>query len=1672
MPAEPSKEPAHLPSDSDVRSVLDALREKLLDLSTRNRLLSFRHSRSNCIRIVDELPDQLFAELMDGKSFSLVAVPEPTKQEISEYIETLDDPPESEPADPEAVRPTADVWAKRSGISATYELPFPITSGEGPEKHADAGAQTLLYPDDLERRARKLAADARTATEESGVNMFHLALGFLEWTDPKSDEKSFLAPLVLVPVELRRTRQGSRFKYTFAWTGEDLQENLSLRHKLDQLGLVLPGFEDPLVPEDYFAQVARLVADRPAWRIRRMASFALFNFAKLQMFLDLDPERWPAEFALESRPLVKSLLAGERRERGDGSLRFEEMAEADQAEYIDLQLDLVDNADSSQARALISALGGDSLVVQGPPGTGKSQTITNLTAAALAAGKTVLFISEKLAALEVVRRRMKELGLGDFCLELHSNKTRKAMLVEDVARRLAASHRFGTPERLQGIEAQLREERDRLDRFVALSRRPRGALGWPLSRVLFESGKARHVLGDVTINLPDPRSFDLEEITEGDRRRTHEALAGVVEQISKSGGVKGLAENPWRGVRSDRVLGHDVLRAASAARSVARALRDLKDRVVGFGELVGLEESATEAQTADIAGLSDLKTAFDEAVAHATDAVAFADEVERLSGTDLGAGRARIEASVAMVDVVAACPRPDKISLNPAVASEDIDAVLDRVGQRVDRAKELAPEIWAQVDLKAARRQDLNRHVVSRAADVIESAGLLGRLGSDFRHARDVWRSINLPGASRPDPAILRRLAEYLEQLEMLTDDDEATRLLGDAFKGEDTDIEALRNARQWYRDLESASGDADADIAGTLFGLDGEALELLALGAAHPLRDSACAWLALIRDQPALAPGLGDPADFAGVFLSASVAWIPAAARERLATDGDAWRPLIESSARVAATLERVRSARSDFAGVVGEEKVEALAGPGQSLADAAQSTLHAADSIEDLNAWLDFDRVFQGVDDPVAHRLTDMVLNADLAPEHLLTAYDHLLFDRLARAAIEGEPDLRSYLNLSIDDIRERYRELDEATMELRRARIAADLAARPVPEGRQSARVGDLTDSALLRKEIKKKRRHLPIRKLVSRAGNALQALKPCFMMGPASVAQYLVPGEITFDLVIMDEASQLRPEDAVGALARAGQAVIVGDSKQLPPTSFFDTLGDSTGEEEDEDLVASTMESVLDQAEALLPTRTLKWHYRSRHPSLIQFSNKHFYDGDLVVFPAPDVDRPDAGVSFEFVADATCESGVNRLEAHAVAAAAVEHLRRHPTKSLGVVAMNIHQKEQIEAEVDRLLAESRGILEHVRTGNGSSEPFFIKNLENVQGDERDVIFLSMTYGPPGPGLPVPQRFGPINQEFGWRRLNVLFTRAKERMVVFSSMRSEDVSAASDAKRGVRALKAFLHWAEHGHDQAPETDGRPADSVFEIAVIEALEALGHHCTPQVGVAGFFIDIGIEDPDRPGAFILGIECDGAQYHSTLSARDRDRLRQTVLEDLYGWTIERVWSTDWYQDPDRVLARISERIEAERALRKARQADDHATDEKAVVSAVPDILDGEFSPVTEPESTDASAELDGPEPTLQLEAPGKLLDRPDASVRISVDDARQQLVNLREYRIKPENPDADPTRGLLRRMMLEALLRERPVTMDEWLTRIPHSLREVTDPAQLQTYGEEVFAILEMIGE
>lgn len=683
-----------------------------------------------------------------------------------------------------------------------------------------------------------------------------------------------------------------------------------------------------------------------------------------------------------------------------------------------------------------------------------------------------------------------------------------------------------------------------------------------------------------------------------------------------------------------------------------------------------------------------------------------------------------------------------------------------------------------------------------------------------------------------------------------------------------------------------------------------------------------------LARDEAWLAATLGaafrhEATDFAAM---ADVArWLGGLQATGALPDGAAVAAALatvpDPAPRAAALEDALVAARAALAPVRTRLALEERAGP-EDLAALQARLAGMAAALARYAEWADLARAAQVARDLGAGAVVDALAEGTLKPADAAREFAYACAEARWNAARRARPALNELPHLDRHDLVGLFRQLETERIETTKTLILSRHFDQ-LPRGTQG-------EMGLIRGEIARRRAHRPMRWLMRNAGPMVQRIKPVMLMSPISVAQFLPPGSVTFDLLVIDEASQIRPEDALGVIARAHQIVVVGDQKQLPPTSFFDRLVDDAEDHDEAEEVpqganVADMESILSLCEARgMRSRMLEWHYRSRDPSLIRVSNAEFYGDRLVLPPSPLQLDPDYGLKFRPVAGAYAARGsgqgrlgTNRIEAEAVVAAMADHARRWPDLSLGVVAFSKAQADMLTEIADAARRRDPALDALLREGR--AEDVFVKNIENVQGDERDVILISVGYGPSQPGGRLERmQFGPVNGEGGERRLNVLFSRARIRCEVFASFDPADIDPARSTREGPRVLKRFLDFAKSGVIDAPAPTGLAPDSPFEEDVARVIRDLGYLADPQVGSGGFRIDLGVRHPDRPGQYLAAVECDGATYHAALWARERDRLRQDILETL-GWRFHRIWSTDWFHRREAEIARLSRALEAAR---------------------------------------------------------------------------------------------------------------------------------------------------------
>jgi len=1662
--------PSSPAAEDFVAAALDKLRLRLLDLTLANRLLHFKHTRKSSLRVVDELPDVLWNRLQDGDELLFVPVPEPPPDFLvrDETTKQRHGP---------GRKPTALEYADHLGLATSFDLPLP-PAGEAKPKpaHRDKLIQTMHFPDELEAILRSIASSSRSAIEETGSNMLFLIFGFLEWRESPTSTAPLLAPLLTLPVSIRRGDVDPKtrtFRYFITYSGEDAGHNASLHEKMRRdFGLQLPMLEDGESPERYFERVQAAIAQVEAWRIRRQITLSLLSFGKLLMYQDLDPNRWPAGHAPSTHPLVRELLAGADRPVGQTAREYDLDEEAIRGDLPPLVMD----ADSSQHSAIIDAARGRNLVIQGPPGTGKSQTIANLIAASMLAGKTVLFMSEKLAALEVVRRRLDAVGLGAFCLELHSHKTQKQEFLKDIARRLELRGSFADPVDLEDKQRVLDDARDQLTRHAYALHAPFDALVRSAFDLVWRSESLRESLGPLA-DLARDRAFpDASSWTLADFERCRTMVSGLGVHVEAARGVADGGAHPWAGVTRPADDAEAERAYLRAVQDVAQAAGDVAASVASLRALSHLPlDDARPVLERFVGGVRSLPAISDVhgpvlvrmAAPAARDTVhAFVQTLDRwLAAKAVIAGRlASVPSDAATLQ---ACRQAASLLVQEAKQATtlgDVDRIaagLDglpaRLGAyeslRAQLAATLGAEVpstlrgaaaavecvaaakaapWASLPLRhptadPASNEHVYRAALAEAQAIWESAQALSQhyelsllpdpatlarhlgacatagpfkfLDAGYQAARRCHASL---AKSRADvgPADMARsfqmLASYASRLTAFTQNTEYRTAIGPAFRGMATPFQDLNAVRGWQTRVIASIGAAFPgasslalqlamappevlrQVAGMIPDPDACRADLRALTAAmggdaaddsltrlasvavsrvaalrtatatlisagivpaceihglESLVDAVHAYVDLHRTlqsndaaKEILGPifdGAGTSAETVHGLLAADTCLradaLPNEWAAWLRSDDAStrWQHLRDFAGRLAALVPRLDAAHAawlDRGGV--DVRAWYAGGPGwidgASAGHVADRARRALDGADHLASWSALLRSRAQVAGAGLGFLVELLDTGELPCDKLWSFCEYGLTARLARQAIEAQPPLACFDGTTHDQLCERFRQYDAEVIAAWRARVASVVDRRPVPEGVRTGPVSNHSELALLEHECRKQRRHVPIRQLLRRAGKALQALKPCFMMGPRSVAQYLEPGAIEFDLLVTDEASQLRPEDAFGAICRVRQAAIIGDPLQLPPTSFFDRMADEEDVDESEATPVDDSESILDVAAAAWsPIRRLRWHYRSRHESLISFSNAEFYEGDLVVFPSPAPLSDDLGVRFELVEDGVYAAGRNEAEARRVVDAIVRHLKERSQLSVGVATMNFKQRDLIDEQLQRRAKDDEDLRKALEASLSGHEPLFVKNLENVQGDERDVIIVSVTYGKDANGK-LYQRFGPINGAAGPRRLNVLFTRARRCIVVFCSFTPDELTGVDSASPdGAGVLKRYLAFAR-ARASSPHA---AADGVSDLDMVlsPALREQGLVTRSQVGMAASPVDLAVALPESPDRFVLGIESDGPRYRAAHSARDRDRLRQQALESM-GWTMHRLWTAEWYRNRARVIEGIVRR--------------------------------------------------------------------------------------------------------------------------------------------------------------
>jgi hypothetical protein len=1531
---------------------------------------------------------------------------------------------------------------------------------------------------DLVRTLKNLNRRSLADYRERGVRILQAHFGMLVWKDKETSEE-VRSPLVLVPIELTRRS----FREPFAISVPPVEEEAVLNPALQ---VRLKGdfkIDLPPLPEDWenktlteYFDVVRRSVEELGWTVEDTVGIGLFSFHKLVIYNDLDANAG----VIKQHPIIRA-IAGIQEDEQLTKESLPEEKDVDRIEPPGKTFQVLD-ADSSQRISIEYALRGQSFVMQGPPGTGKSQTIANIIAECIAQGKSVLFVSDKMAALEVVYKRLREVGLSHFCLELHSSKANKQEVVAElkrcldeqlVPRKLPSEHDF---EKLTTL-------RDDLSNYVVSLHQKHHNLQMSAYEVLGQISSLENV-PFVPVELPNVGILTPQRMTE---------LESLMSQLKNVWKVAEEEDFPWRGYREDKYSLEIRSELSLALDSLTATIDQLRTESSNFASQLGvaapptfesvrwlieiskqlLESPQPEARWVTHPSLDQLMLEAEEHKATSEwckatrsrlmeryDAALFdlalseSEELEdalssantlilhsQIKESELLQKREKLWSFVSDAQVLTKewDENSKKLAqtLNLSLENLTLDGVrllarialfcfsedkpepcwldadyLQQVKETVAKSKKCYQEHNA-LRMKLEQTYDADKLVeldldelLARFRDKYQGSLKLLR-PSFYRDQREV---ASLTHEGKVPETILQDLADA-RKLKALKAEIQASaaqvhQVLGDFYRGYDTDFSRIEQAVEFASEVLKRSA---AEPVAKYFSRGSEPpVEVKQIGS-H-LQQSLAKWDQHVNELGVLLPvdclpNSGLPMHETSLILLRD--WAGAVERQlgvlyeittealetckgeppenykQLITDlKDAERvrkkeaevleesPLLKKKfgrrfsdldtywEEIIAVLEWTRKFQELFGSSnVPEALAEIVAGgagsapsnseliaaleatvaslvafesrfeaaptyQGKKLEEMGLESVHdrirwLRERVDDLQVWIDFKNLknqfsLRGLDAFFGRITVNPPPASDLVDIFRRGAYQEWINNLCSEDANLGKFRRENHEHLIGE-----FRKLDQELIHLSPNRVIEEANARKPQDVLIQAENSEV--NTLLR-EAAKKRRLMPIRALLQRIPNLLFRIKPCLLMSPISVSQFLAPELMQFDLVLFDEASQIVPEDAIGPIYRGKTIVVAGDNKQLPPTSFFQkSMLEEIDWDEISDDDAEVFDSILEECMGIgLPVKTLRWHYRSKHEELIAFSNNRFYGDTLITFPSPMAKHEALGVKLVYVEDGVYDRGGRRdnlREAEVVADLVFEHFRLYPKKTLGVVTFSIAQMESVEEAIERRRRQHPE-LEHFFKED-RLEGFFVKNLENVQGDERDVIMISVGYGYDHLGQ-MTMNFGPVNKPGGERRLNVAITRAKEKTVLVTSVKAEDIKVNSASTEGVVVLQGYLEYAEKGPQalKLAHIKSGELESPLEEDVAMVIQRAGYNVVPKVGWSGCPIDIGVADPQAPGCYLLGVEFDGSTYQAINSARDRDRLREQVLRQL-GWKIHRIWSPAWVARRESEMRRLTEALEA-----------------------------------------------------------------------------------------------------------------------------------------------------------
>ena len=1256
-----------------------------------------------------------------------------------------------------------------------------------------------LEEGELNSRLTLLERTARSGMEEGGANTLFLILGFLIWRESGLNEIDRYAPLILIPISIKRNTTGDGFR--IQQIDEEPQLNVTLIHKLQtDFGIcVAPNLENGSGIK--LSETIRLFMDavknRPGWRVVEDVCISTLTFSRFFMWRDLHDN----SDKFRQNALFQHLVE-------NPNVPFEPTPPSD-LRYIDQSRRPSDilcpfSYDSSQLRAVRAAANGQSIVLQGPPGTGKSQTIENIIVNVLCQGKSVLFAARKRAALNVVHKRLVDVGLGPFCLELHSNRATQESFRKQLHEAIGVSGTVPNElwENLTGRLGELEDELNESSQAFHLLRDFGKSAHWVISKLI-----EHEEVPDVPLHFGGSKLRTAEEFDRMRESITELAVAAQLINVPATHALKAVRLTDWKyGIEdlADKRI-HFVAEAIKAHRSAASAL---------FSKM-GLNAEAASLSLHRLIG-------------EFAELLMMAPVVTRamLSEPDWNALRAELNH---WVELGRACEQRHATLISnysEALFSLPLQQLIKKIEER-----KVTPSFFKKWLISAFVRK-----AVCAVRKDPKAPMDMGTLEMELRMAS----------------ALVSDKATLIEQ------DQRLANLFGPIWRGLNSNWDQLRDVIHWADRFQSVL----AKIADT--NLDGQD-KIIRL------------WKRLATERATLFSA-GTPG---GKLVATFNENLKKLDEERSCMD-----TLLELDPRIAWGDET----DSGFF-----KKVEMTLG-------------NIEANLTQFRNWTFYQKTCAKAEKLNLSDIATALEQGKIEIGQLNAVFEKSLADWWARTVLTSVPSLSNFIGKRHESKIQEFRETSEQIRELAKKEAFTRIAAM-VDHGRDGSESGEL------RRFVKGGRK--TIRRFIEKCANALLNYKPCFLMSPLSVAQYLGPNFPGFDIVIIDEASQIPTYEAIGVIGRGKQVIVVGDSQQLPPSAFFEHQADKDDYIEND--LPAELESILEEVQAAgVQQLHLEWHYRSRHESLIAFSNQKYYENRLNTFPAAFMEHPGLGIRWCEVPDGVYDHGrtrTNRREAEMIVAEVVRRLRQPETReSLGIVTFSVSQQHLVEDLLDEARTRYPEIEPFFSTAD---EPVFAKNLETIQGDERDVILFSVCYGPDALGQ-VRMHFGPLNHRGGERRLNVAITRARRQLLVYSTLRPEQIDLSRTRAVGVHHLKDFLEYARRDRAESYEVKPPvPLESMSPIkrSIYNELTKRGHIVDTQFGCGSYRIDLAVRDPEIPGRYLLGIECDGENYCNAASAHDRDHVRREILQNL-GWRMHHIWSMEWLlqrkEEIDRLEAAIA----------------------------------------------------------------------------------------------------------------------------------------------------------------